>query len=775
MQFLPKEKINYTSVRLVFILFTILLIIPSCKSEKSDLLLNEIDTQALDNIRNISGWNFFQQEVKMQIFEGGILRFTITGFASHKSDRNAKQLLIPLMLLHELPSFVDKPMIGEKDQADLLMYQTKSGMWLLVAQIYDTEVESISISRVGEREKSIASLVVNLLISSENYRTHAPVVVPAGQGQSIVEVKIEGTKDSKLLSNTINVVSSDSRILVPLTKIPPAVSKDVTQAAAKLPITMSSAWDFRGLEYSFTSRSSSSVFRIHYILITALCSIALILLGIYYQVIFGLRLFHEFPRPSNQTTSTPEQTTSTPEQTTSTPNTPTLVEIRKRYEERVISEADKYAHQLQSGDNQGGIQETLGVIQQLLSILKGIEREHRIVRVYAILPALVVLFIIIAVLIILLLYPTTAQADTTNQPIQDYVIPGNIRLELSPSLKENGKLETGIIIKFVPLAVSSAAFGSSDQPHIVNECHNNSDPKSRVTNFAIRVISNSNYDYQNFKIDPSISNVDLKAIMKPKWTDFCFKVPAKRSEKLETYLSLRFDITRVRLDSLIKDFQKAELISITGAVSKKLPRNNLLHPFPFDKISIEVPINFELAAFLDQILINEPRGFNAKAHVDPSSKLPVLNGLKEESNSGIYILREPIGENSFLYPNPEIVVKASFSRLFEQQLFLVLAPFACAFLGGIGISWLWLSSKPERTILRAICNTIGLPLVAALPVVMRSNAMANHKELPNIGAGEGITIFDIITLASWAVLVSITIISYRYYKNKRGSSNSPPS
>jgi hypothetical protein len=145
-------KLNLYRRSCIIAIIIVLLSIPACKPVKSEFLLTESDIQAPSNLRAVSDWNFFQEEVKMHIFEGGTLRFTIAGFASSKIDRNLKQLLIPLMLLNELPSFVDKPIIDGKNQADLLTYQLKSGMWILVAQISNEQLHLPAPREVASRE-----------------------------------------------------------------------------------------------------------------------------------------------------------------------------------------------------------------------------------------------------------------------------------------------------------------------------------------------------------------------------------------------------------------------------------------------------------------------------------------------------------------------------------------------------------------------------------------------------------------------------------------------
>src|SRR5215510_10510849 len=101
MQLLTRHKFKQYRCSSLLLAAIMLLLIPACKSGKSEFLLDDTDLQALTDLRNVSDWNFFQDEVKMKVFEGGTLIFTMSGTASHKLDRNSAQLLIPLLLLHE--------------------------------------------------------------------------------------------------------------------------------------------------------------------------------------------------------------------------------------------------------------------------------------------------------------------------------------------------------------------------------------------------------------------------------------------------------------------------------------------------------------------------------------------------------------------------------------------------------------------------------------------------------------------------------------------------
>src|SRR6266566_7093583 len=174
----------------------------------------------------------------------------------------------------------------------------------------------------------------------------------------------------------------------------------------------------------------------------------------------------------------------------------------------------------------------------------------------------------------------------------------------------------------------------------------------------------------------------------------------------------------------------------------------VLHRFPLDVTTYEIPLTLNQGALIRGLRVCMPNNSQAIVRVDPVA-IAVAPVCSDPSVSGDDEQRRiPVKPGQLLSIHLEV------KRPTLQRWFLLLAPFLAALLGPVVGRVATLSDKVPY---KALVGLIG---VTAFPWPIRAATVARYTLVPNVLAGEGMTVADLALAIAWVLYVALAIRSF---------------
>jgi hypothetical protein len=262
----------------------LVLFISGCSS-RNDIIPHS-DVDVLDGVYEASSWMFQRSRLDIQVYKDGAVQIVHEGKAIYKEGAEDRLLLLPLVLLKELPGYFRANSVNGEKSIELQAYKVTGGFWYIAAviQLEPPEVESPNASvreRISELQAKPTALQLQLLMVSPTFSAGLPFLVPVGQGRSPVDTSVTLPKEMRFRSLDI-----DSRGQLPtgatkLATMPSSLTGGEVRAVAQLTPDKAVTWDFSRITFSPSVNVSGRFFKVSILLICIMVLLGMPVLAIF--------------------------------------------------------------------------------------------------------------------------------------------------------------------------------------------------------------------------------------------------------------------------------------------------------------------------------------------------------------------------------------------------------------------------------------------------------------------------------------------------------------
>ncbi len=757
------------------------LLSPGCDSRTSTLQLNSNDVNALNQLYEKSGWSFRQSHVGLKAHADGAVIVEIEGEALQKGEDEAGSLLLPIVLTRELPPYYRIIEGSAPNTVELSAYQAKDGLWCVAAQVplspqrQPSPPESVPTSERPAPTPSPNELVgaplqptavkLRVLIVSPEFSTTLPLLIPAGQSRAPVDTTVSLPNDARFSSLEVGSDKTQGQ-LTTLTVLPPTVSGNEVVAAAKLTPGTATAWDFSRLTFSRSANTQQSwnVFQRPLFLTSILIAVAMVgLFWIYEEQ--KLRRANQLSDLWNRwKTETAEIRREIEFQFKSEHwEARELLKKAQLLEDKFIKKSKddpsirRPAYELE--EELETARKTLGELKEALESAYRTavnQPEHKIEAYYANLKQLehkadrlertseyvkraiavssvrsrFLLYLVglLAMSLLAVWFTTTvargqsaASAKPTKAPTR-FTVLGDLGLGVKPEAAESDKV--AVTLNFFPLSSTPSKEGKEEV--IFGLGDNNNLELEKITGTPEKLVEITQRSRKKATISMKVNTT------KP--SEFLNAVSNPYVSSVSPGKEFSDDLNNSNLIGL-------ECLIRNGQTLADHNAGRWLHKFPFETVSLQIPIELSQPAYLSKIDIQRP-GSDYEGEVTLEGLIGPYNQRGERSfvESGQdYQLNLGVQDSRVSIPaNKHFVLKADFQRSTWQKLFLTAGQLVIALIiGGV------------LGIIATLIFFFAALGVASLPFVQRAAVFAKYTSLPAVATGEGVTVFELFFFASF--------------------------
>ncbi|MET0465866.1 MAG: hypothetical protein ABW007_22075 [Chitinophagaceae bacterium] len=220
--------------------------------------LNNGDINALKRIYETNPSQFRQSLIGIQVHEAGAVEISVEGEAVNKNSSKAGPLLLPVVLVKELPDYLKATDSSNGASVELQAYKIVNGLWCITAVV---PFNPPSDQPIGQTPPESKRIQLKVLLVSPNFATNLPFLLPAAQSHSSVDLSITLPDGAGFTSFEVN----DNSLLRQSTKLsvlPPSITGGKLSAAARLMPESTVAWDLSQITFtnsSYTRLSTSKL------------------------------------------------------------------------------------------------------------------------------------------------------------------------------------------------------------------------------------------------------------------------------------------------------------------------------------------------------------------------------------------------------------------------------------------------------------------------------------------------------------------------------------
>lgn len=780
---------------------TLVPITVGCRFQKHSVFLSPSDLSALETIRDTSSGLFHNSQIDIKSREGGAVEVVLQGEVIQKPEATG-DVWIPILLLRNLPEYFQITDTHESLGASLEAYQFKGGLWCIAAVLaqttpgwqssmgnqaalplnpYEQDAEQVHATPVKPPRTIAASqqrLSLRLVLASSSFSERLPFLIPANDSAAPVSISITLPKGGRFISTAVLTeiardVEERSSInhygsVLPrdLPLLPAVVSGEDIRASATLYSPGVATWDFSNVE--FRQPGILAHYRSWFIpsaVIVALCGVALWLrfdmLAAKRERIRALDLWRDnglrfisneirwattlFREQEKEPSDTWKQLEAKWKSATTLLNSETwdafpptkfeeirepianireiLPQLRQALIDRKISE--DFAARLLS------LNLVLHSLSERGNRLQGAKTQHRIItRTLWLIAA----GVIAAVMVLLATLARAQGSPKRLSSIPSTTMLCDLAITATPHDPQSWPADAvDVVLRFSPLTGNrdqgraEIQIGAASFPVSIGSISASGDPALSVRNSASSIILET----------PVVYSAMLRRINALAQKLARFKVP-------DAYPRVISTANQVTLKYTLQGAEERHIHARFG--------RNWLHLFPFDTITIGIPIEIRQPALLSQLQLQKPSN---DSFADPSIQGLSVSlaendaGDKYEFRNIDIMTRTPIGSGQI------VIVQADFHRSAFQRWWLTVGILVIAVV--IGVMFGWYTTLPEKSWKAAGLSALG---VFTIVFAIRTAVLAAYKDLPTVITGQGTTIFELAYIAA-LIVMGLTCVIYR--------------
>jgi hypothetical protein len=732
------------SYPLLLILITAVICVAGCSSQDT-LQLKSGDINALKRIYEVSSWQFRQSRLNFQVHQTnaadqtGAVEIVLEGEAVQKAAGQEGPLLLPVALVRQLPDYLQATDLSNQSSVELQAYKVVDGLWCITALVPLSATSENPPALPAPRSNHVQ---LKLLLVSPEFESKLPLLIPAEQSRSSVDLSVNLPQGAKFESQDIRSYGPYTGEGSKLTVLPSSLTGGSIRAVARLLPESAIAWDFSRITYI---KSSSIYFSPSIILLSLL------------TLIMGITLFYWMK----------------------------ITRYRKDYSKTSTNDEDddRLTYRIRA-------KELFGISSLIISLLlvpiiyftvRGAQGNQRPITPLTVITILSALVSLIGVMFLYWRWAIQYQGryrkkyyylkrwvSRRRYLIITILIIGLTLMAIAYVIVRGAQGDQQLAQNGSPEKV--AALGDFGMTVVANNSQPNkvtvildflalTDRSSQgMEEVGIGTGDNNNAEMEDVKVTPS----DNAKIIQLSRKQARFIVPTSYIPSLTVLRALsdsQIQIEKVRitdnLQAALND--KGNLVKMEYVLTKVLENKNhiggWLHSFPFDYKTLVIPIKLQQPAIVSKIELPEQEGF-----VTTISTKGISDAIFVQSNN-TYQLNLGRRESRITIPaSGEVTFEVTYQRSGMQLLILTLGQIVLAIIGGLFLGLI--ASLPSSSQVGTIIGAIGL---VGLPYLMRSSVFSTYKDLPSLLSGQSPTVFELIFIFS---LIIYAVVAWKSWKGR---------
>jgi hypothetical protein len=209
------------------------------------------DVNALKRIYETNPSQFQQSLLGIQVYEAGAVEISVEGEAVNKNSSKAGPLLLPVVLVKELPDYLKATDISNGASIELQAYKIVNGFWCITALVpFNPSSDQPTVQTPSDSKR----IQFKVLLVSPDFATNLPLLLPAAQSRSSVDLSVTLPNGSGFTSFDVNDNSSLGQG-TKLTVLPSSITGGKLSAATRLLPESAIAWDLSRVSFTNTSNT----------------------------------------------------------------------------------------------------------------------------------------------------------------------------------------------------------------------------------------------------------------------------------------------------------------------------------------------------------------------------------------------------------------------------------------------------------------------------------------------------------------------------------------